>query len=151
MTLIFVLAILIGSIYLLYNFLSDQKAEKLNREVEADLKQFKNSADSILIDLDSAEIKSHSWTEEKVTDNSRFGGYDQLVGRGDLNTESVLQQQNVIHLRPEYRGDILDIYARVDMDPTTLKLKLTMQKETHLYIHPMNPEMYYLDLEFLNS
>jgi hypothetical protein len=41
--------------------------------------------------------------------------------------------------------------ATIAKDETSLRMHFYMQKETTVYIHPYEPEEYYIDLEFLEN
>lgn len=94
-------------------------------------------------------MKSNEWQEEIVTNNTKYGGYNQLAGRGDLNIEKVQHSLNVLETNVKYKGQTIDVLCRVNMDTKTLKMKLAIQEETTLYVNPEKPDEYYLDLDFL--
>jgi chromosome segregation ATPase len=136
-----------GVLYVIQRQTREKEHEKRRKEID----DFKNQADKVQIDLNQLSLKSNEWQEEIVTDNSKYGGYNQLVGRGDLNIETVQHSLNALELSVSYKGQTIDVLRRVNMDTKTLKMKLAIQEKTTLYINPEEPQEYYLDLEFLNS
>lgn len=143
------MALILGPIIL--KAFKKKRLKAMNREVQKQLDLFKQECDKIEIDLNDIEVKTNKWTEEMVTDNSFGGGMDQLVGRGDLNIKKVNYNPNVLTLSVLYKESTIEVIIRVDMDTTSLELKLAIQKKSYLYINPNNPEEYYLDLDFLDN
>ncbi|MBK8580713.1 MAG: hypothetical protein IPL86_02370 [Flavobacteriales bacterium] len=133
----------------LRNVISNRNENNFQERETAKLEKFKLLAEKVEVDLSHVKLKSNSWQEEVVTNNRRTGGYNQLVGRGDLNIENVQRNQNVIFLSVPYKGREIEIQYGVNMDPTTLTMKLEMKKSTTLYVNPNNNEENYLDMDFL--
>ena len=115
------------------------------------LNDFKLNADKVLVDLTIAEIKSNSWTEEVITDNSNYAGLNQLTGQSEKNFKLEEKILNHVKVKTKYNGKNIEYGTNVNMDTDNLKIHLSIQKETYLYIDPKNIENKYLDLEFLEK
>lgn len=144
---ILILLLALGIAKILKNRSQEKEYEKFRKEVHA----FKEEADSIQVDLNQMRIKSNEWQDEQVINHSKYGGANQLIGRGDLNIKKVQRSINVLETSVTYKGQTIHVLSRVSMEPTTLKMKLAIQKETTLYVNPDQPEEYHLDLDFLKS
>lgn len=132
-------------VYLLFK---DDKAEE--QEINSyynKLRDIKRDGIAIQVDLNQATVKSNSWIDIE-TDNSKYGGYNQLFGYGESNIKQVKHDLNLVQIEVDYQGKTIKSGINVSMDTKTLKMKLALQQNTILYYNPNTNETY-LDLEFL--
>lgn len=111
--------------------------------------RLKREGSKIIINLNDVEIKSNSWSEEKIEYNSKTGALNQISGRAELNIETQTKHRNIISFQVPHNNQLIQISQEVEMESTTLQMKLALQKETSLYFNKKNPSEYYLDVEFL--
>ncbi len=123
---------------------------KPNSTEKSKLEKFKLIADKIKIDLTQSEIKTNNWTDETIIDQSKYAGLNQLTGKSEKNIKMIDRVVNYLIVKGKYRGKTIDYGKRIEMDTDNLKIHLSLQKETILYIDPKNSDKKYLDLEFLD-
>lgn len=121
------------------------KKTTINKTQRETIELFKKQAIQHKTDLHKAIIKSNSWTEEKVIDNDpRIGGLNQLFGRPEDNMININHTINVVEFFID--GHETSYLVKIQMDEATLKMYLSMQKETGIYI---DKTRFYVDLDFL--
>lgn len=125
------------------------KLKRLEVKYEKALADLKLGGEKVKVDLDSVKIKSNKWNETIITDNTQYAGLNELVGRADRNMKTVVKNLNQITIKIPYNGKTIRYKANVQMDLDNLKIHFAIQKETTLYIDPLNNRNMYLDLEFL--
>jgi len=138
--------LIIIAIYIILKIIRNKEKQKIKNEFNLFIK----NADIVKVQFDNFRIKTNSWTEEVVTDNGRYGVYNQMMSQGDLNIKKVDHNMHILILNVNYSNMIIRIEYVIQMEPKTLEIKLAIQKETNLYINPNNPNQYYLDMDFLN-
>lgn len=120
-----------------------------NAKNEKRIKKLKQIGQKIEIDLDKVKINSRSWQEKIITDNTRYAGLNEAVGRGDRNFKLVNRTLNRISLKKTINGRTITYRESIRMDTDNLKIHLALKKKTFLYIDPSDGKNIYLDLEFL--
>jgi len=136
--------------FVLYFILDCIKSKRKEYKSKLELENFKKTADKIVIDLENIKIKSNSWTDTVVVDNTRYGGLNQLTGNEDKNIKMIKRDINYVKISVPYKEKTLNFNLSVAMEATILKMHFAIKKETILYVDPENPDNYYLDMEFLN-
>jgi hypothetical protein len=121
----------------------------LNGSSKNKLERFKSESTRLNVNLLEAEIKSNKWTEEVMTDETKYAGLNQLNGEPEKNFR--IEEKVVSHLkiRAKYNGKTIEYGQNVNMESDNLRIHLELQKETYLYVDPKNIENKYLDLEFM--
>lgn len=146
----YILAGISGSILILSIIQFDRDIKKSRKKDEVNLEMFKNNADKILVSLEDYTIKSNSWTDEIVVNNSKYiGAWNQISGNPDKNIQKIARNPNCVYLKLKYNGNIENYNFYIEKDRQTLEILLGLKKETYLYIDKKYPEKKYLDLEFL--
>ncbi|TKD61432.1 hypothetical protein [Flavobacterium sp. ASW18X] len=131
-------------------YLNDHlKLKRLDKKYEKALADLKLRGEKVKVELDNVKIKSNKWNETVITDNTQYAGLNELVGRADRNMKTVVKNLNQVTINIPYKGKIIRYKANVQMDTDNLKIHFAIQKETTLYIDPLNNRNMYLDLEFL--
>jgi hypothetical protein len=141
------LAVLTPSIIWAIIWNKKQKREEISGSIE--LENLKKTADKIIVNLNTAEIKTNSWTEDKIIETGRIGMLNQLGGDGDKNIRSVTRNESMVSWVFNYHGKTIHYTIVIDKEVQSLKMHFAIQKETILYVDPNNPDNNYLDLEFL--
>jgi hypothetical protein len=149
MTYLIVFGIIGAIVIVVIGIVQKRRQNESNLHLENKLEDFKRNAKKIKVDLGTAEIKSNSWSEEIVTDNSKSGGLNQMTGDGHRNIQTIQQNKNVMLFKVPYQNGIIEVVSEINMDTKTLEMKLALQNETILYVNPNKTEEYYLDLEFI--
>ena len=126
------------------------KDRNFERQQKEDLENFKRSAKKILVNLENVEIKSNSWTESVLARQSGYGGLDEMAGYENGDIVKIKRNPNTIKISIPFEGNTIDYSVDIEKDPTTLKMKLLLKKETYLYVSREDKEEMYLDLEFLD-
>ncbi|MCF8296279.1 MAG: hypothetical protein K9J13_01935 [Saprospiraceae bacterium] len=140
---------LIIILFVIIRTIKKKKEIELNLKKEEQLNLFKNKADKIKVDLSNAVLKSNSWSEDIVVNNSNSGALNQLAGQGYRNINTIQHNENVIKISVPYKDTTIEIKHNINIESQTLKMKLALKEETILYVNPNNTHEYYLDLEFL--
>ena len=130
---------------IIYFSLRNKSTEK------TELEKFKLIADKVKIDLTFSEIKTNDWTDEIMINQNKYGGLNQLTGNADKNIKKVDRVLNYLTVRGKYRGKTIDYGMSLEMDTDNLKIHLSQQKQTTLYIDPKNSDKKYLDMEFISD
>lgn len=123
--------------------------KKANKEFTNQKDRLKSEGTKVTINLNDVEIKSNLWSEEKIVNNSKTGALNQISGRAELNVATQMKHRNLISFYVPHKNQLVHISQEVEMESTTLQMKLALQKETSLYFNKKDPLDYYLDLEFL--
>lgn len=134
--------------FVLFLLISYLRAEKKKNDDKLTLETFKKTAEQIKVDLNLAEISTNSWTDEIVS-NNKAAGWNQLSGDGGKNIKYIPRTQNWIRIKVPYKDTFIHYEVIVEKEITSLKMHFALQKETILYIDKNNPDINYLDLEFL--
>jgi Ca2+/Na+ antiporter len=133
-------------IYLFYSKFEIKKEEKKN---QINLDTFKLKAEKVQFNLDEIEIKSNSWSEEVVIDNSKYGGLNQLAGIPEKNIELIKHNLHHLKIRIPHNGIIYNCDTKININKDDLMIKLAIKKKTFLYVNQFNRKEYYLDIDFL--
>lgn len=128
-------------------FFSSKKEDKKIIEHIQSIKDFKQNARRVKVQLDEIEIKTNSWVEDQVIHNHHAYALDELAGNHDANIEHVNHRLTVLSVMVKLNGEKVQRNFSVDMEPVSLEMHFAIQKETYLYYQE---DEYYLDLEFLN-
>lgn len=96
--------------YGILNTIQKRTEQKEYEKYSKELNTFKKRADQIPVDLNKLHLKSNEWQEEIVIDNSKYGGYNQLLGRGDLNIKKVQHSLNILETNVIHKGHKLLMY-----------------------------------------
>ena len=135
---------------LLYWVIKTKLADKAEKaENEKRIEKLKQEGQKIEIDLNKVKINSSSWQEKIITDNTRYAGLNEVVGRGDRNFKLVNNTLNQISLKKTIKGRTITYRESIKMDTDNLKIHLALKKKTILYVDPHDRKNMYLDLEFL--
>jgi len=124
---------------------------KFNSTEKSELEKFKLISDKVKVDLTLAQIKTNNWTDEIIINQKEYGGLNQLTGNSEKNINKIDRVVNYLTVRAKYRGKTIDYGVNIEMDTDNLKIHLSLNKETILYIDPKNTDKKYLDLEFLEK
>lgn len=147
----FILVIgIVLTIPLLIYFLNEKrKIKQKNKQFDNEREKFIKNARAVKVNLDNIEIKSNKWNEKIVVDNSRYGGYNQMAGYADKNIESVDRTINTVKIDFPINGKNITTQFNIEMNTDRLRIKFAMKNETIYYYDINNPEMDFLDLDFL--
>ncbi|WP_076453865.1 hypothetical protein [Zobellia uliginosa] len=126
--------------------LTDRAAKAEN---EKRIEKLKKDGQKIEIDLNKVKVNSSSWQEQIITDNTRYAGLNEVVGRGDRNLKLVNRTLNQISFKKTIKGRTITYRESIEMDTDNLKIHFALKKKTILYIDPDDRKNMYLDLEFL--
>ena len=113
--------------------------KQISSENSLRIEKLKKEGDAIKIDLDDIEIQSNNYQNEIIVGS----GYNQSIDHVDVNHNVILLDVNINNEIVKYRVDI-------NMELTKLKMHFAIKKFTYLYVDSLNPDNYYLDLEFLD-
>lgn len=141
------LAVLVPSIIWTIIWNRKQKKEEISGRIE--LEKLKKTSDKIIVNLNTAEIKTNSWTEEEIIETGRIGMLNQLGGNGDKNIRNVTRNESMVSWIFIYHGKPIHYTIVIDKEVQSLKMHFAIQKETIFYVDQNNPDNNYLDLEFL--
>jgi len=145
------LVLIILSIYYFFVLKSKNKKEaKESNRVKDDLIRYGDHI-KVNLDIDNLKILSNKWQEEIIVDNSRYAFINNLTGNSDKNVDTIEVIYSAFLIEVPYKGEKFEILVNTLLDSVTLKMKLTIQKETSLYIDRNNQSRYYLDLDFLEE
>jgi len=146
---------LVGLIMILPFFLWAKNVDfqlwRNERKFQSKFNDFKSKAERVNVDLEKVKVQPRNWYEKIITDNSRYAGLNDLVGRSDRNFKIAKRTLNHISLKIPYNGQKLNYRTSIAMDNDTLKIHFALQKQTTLYIDPNDRKNIYLDLEFLKK
>ncbi|MFS4454826.1 hypothetical protein [Maribacter sp. 2304DJ31-5] len=135
---------------LLYWVIKTKLEERAKKsENEKRIEKLKQNGQKVEIELDKVKINSSSWQEKIITDNTRYAGLNEVVGRGDRNFKLVDRTLNQISLKKNFKGRTITYRESIKMDTDNLKIHLALKKKTFLYIDHNDRKNMYLDLEFL--
>jgi len=117
------------------------------------------TGERITVDLNKCEVKENSYTEdvERYASYSAFAGaeVDDITDLAFGPTKETVRTnviQSVIIYNHEYNGKTERFVSPViAKDKTTLLFKLYAQKQTTLYVHNENRNIYCFDLQFLDQ
>jgi hypothetical protein len=146
-----------GIACMLFGLLQIRKGySQLNKQViidlQAEVNNFKLTADKILVDLNSCEIKANNYTEQVVDQRSyRSQAFDTMRGSPKKYGDIYINQAMLIFETEKYGQKERYYSPTIYKDEITLRFLLDKQKETYLYIDKNNREKYYFDLEFLEN
>ncbi len=145
--------IIIGAVilspFVIYYFYDNYKSKRLIKSNNKQLEDFKNRANKIVVNLEDVQIKSNSWTEQKVIDNSYYAGFNQMAGYDGKNFETITRNFNYVKFKIPHEYGIIEYKAHIPMDTTKLKIYFAIKKQTYLYVDKLDEEKMYLDLDFL--
>ena len=121
---------------------------KQSHEAMQDLKRHGNK---VQVSLTNYVVKSNSWTEEVIDDNSRYIFLNTISGNSNANIRNEDRVITFLDLFISYDGKEEEFNFYFNRDSETLRMLLEVQKETYLYFDTKDSKKKYLDLEFLES
>lgn len=121
------------------------------RKRQQEMDEFKLRAEKIRVPLRECEVISNSHTEEMLrSHNHRVQALDSLYDNGSSNIRKVdITQSRILFKAKSGTEEMTYASPVVEMDRTTLLLKLDLQNETTLYVDRNDAGKFYFDLEFL--
>ncbi|WP_298393300.1 hypothetical protein [Flavobacterium sp.] len=126
--------------YLILKYANNKEQNKINSIVRQEINQFKSESIKSTINFSEIEFFSNSWKKSIV------------VGSG-LNTREELidVHENTLLIRKVINNSTYDIKVEIEMEPTTLKMKIAMKNDIDFYYNPKNPNEYHIDFSFLGQ
>ncbi|MFY8181012.1 MAG: hypothetical protein ACOVLG_04485 [Flavobacterium sp.] len=75
-----------------------------------------------------------------------------MIGSG-LNTREELidVHENTLLIRKVINDIVYDMKVEIEMEPTTLKMKIAMKNDIDFYYNPNDPSEYHIDFNFLGQ
>lgn len=119
---------------------------------EIDILDLKMNGIRLAVDLEKLKIsKTRKSFHQEIVNDTSLGILSEFITTDDEAYNTVESNSNEIKFKIPYGNSFIRFTKTIDMDPTTLLLHFSVQKETYLYVDPKNKRHYYLDLEFLNK
>ena len=135
--------------FIIYLISDKIKSSRKEKKFQRELADFKRRAIKVKVDLDNVSIKSNSWNDIVVTDNTKYAGFNEFFGNPNRNIKSVRRSLNHVRIKIPYQDKTIKYDLSIPMDSTRLKIHFAIKKETTLYIDPIDDSRMYLDLEFI--
>ena len=135
-----VVCIVILLFYFILKYLNNKEQNKINTIVRQEINQFKSESTKSTINFSEIEFFSNSWKKSIV------------VGNG-LNTREELidVHENTLLIRKVINDIVYDMKVEIEMEPTTLKMKIAMKNDIDFYYNPNDPSEYHIDFNFLGQ
>ncbi|WP_396147717.1 hypothetical protein [Flavobacterium sp.] len=135
-----VIFIIILIVYFILKYLNNKEQNKINTIVRQEINQFKSESTKSTINFSEIEFFSNSWKKSIV------------VGSG-LNTREELidVHENTLLIRKVINDIVYDMKVEIEMEPTTLKMKIAMKNDIDFYYNPNDPSEYHIDFNFLGQ
>lgn len=131
---------LIGIAYVIIKKSIKKDTEKINTVIYKETERFKSESVKSSINFSEIEFFSNSWKKSIV------------VGRGlDTREELIDVHENTLLIRKVINDIVYDIKLEIEMEPTTLKMKIAMKNDIDFYYNPNDPSEYYIDFNFLGQ
>lgn len=140
------------SMYMLYtNFVTSEKLKKPSEMYEKHIREFKQSADRVIVNLDKAIIqeKNHFHTETVV--EGKAAALNVIAGYGHHNEETIKSTSCDVKFTVKYNKRTITLQTTILKDETSVRMHFYLQKETIAYINPYDPKEYHIDLEFMKD
>lgn len=122
---------------------------KLQLQKEEEKRSLRANSQQIEIDLSKAKIKSNSWTDKIITDDSKYAGLNDLTGNAQKTYKEVQQFKSIIQFEITLDGEKKLIEVSSNLPETNLLLHFAKQGKTTFYYFKNKPEKSILDLDFL--
>lgn len=146
------LMILVPLFLLLKEKLKMDETESKNKGAyEKYVKEFKASADRIVILLDEAHIIENKRYQTVNVVEGNGAALNEIAGYGHLNEEKIEHVYCKVTFKINYHDTIITVKHTIHKDETTVRMYFYMQKSTTLYINPYDVDEFYLDMEFLDK
>jgi hypothetical protein len=140
------------AIYFAYlNFVLSNQREDLNKKYEEQLREFKRTADRVLVDLDKVIIQERNQYHSNTVVTGKAAALNEISGHGHHNEETVKSTFCEVTFKLRYNNEELTFEKIIYKDETTIRMYFYMQKETIFYIDPFDSEHYHLDLDFIEE
>lgn len=120
--------------------MSKKMAKKEAVNQQQDLHNLVNHGIQIPINLEKVVIKSNQWTENQFIETNH---YDIEFSKNQLQT--------VLEFEAEIDGQKHIFHLPSESTPKTLEMYFAIQKETNVYVDPLNLSRFYLDLSFIRQ
>lgn len=135
-----IIFIIILIVYFILKYLNNKEQNKINTIVRQEINQFKSENTKSTINFSEIEFFSNSWKKSIV------------VGSG-LNTREELidVHENTLLIRKVINNIVYDMKVEIEMEPTTLKMKIAMKNDIDFYYNPNDPSEYHIDFNFLGQ
>lgn len=135
-----VVFIVILLFYFILKYLNNKEQNKINTIVRQEINQFKSESTKSTINFSEIEFFSNSWKKSIV------------IGSG-LNTREELidVHENTLLIRKVINDIVYDMKVEIEMEPTTLKMKIAMKNDIDFYYNPNDPSEYHIDFNFLGQ
>lgn len=131
---------LIGIAYVIIKKSIKKDTEKINTFIYKETERFKSESVKSTINFSEIEFFSNSWKKSIV------------VGRGlDTREELIDVHENTLLIRKVINDLVYDMKLEIEMEPTTLKMKIAMKNDIDFYYNPNDPSEYYIDFNFLGQ
>jgi hypothetical protein len=134
--------------------------QKALESVHQTIIDLKSTGEKIIVEFDKCELKENDYSEEvdrytsSIWAPSYYSNLQLLNAMDDpmQNVEIVEVNQAVLVFQQEKNGKTEKFISPIlKNEPTTLRFKLAMKKQTVLYVDKLDRSKYYFDLEFLNQ
>ncbi|HMI63692.1 MAG TPA: hypothetical protein VK518_22405 [Puia sp.] len=125
------------------------------RKAKSDLKSqdhLKETGKKISVSLEDCEIKSGQLSDVSEQDffPTRVEILDSMHNTRTPKTNAITVYY-LIYRQTRSGGDFRFISQPINMSIESLRLRMERQKQTDIYIDPINENKYYFDLSFLNG
>lgn len=135
-----IVLIIIGIAYVIIKRSIKKDNKKINNIIFKETERFKSESVKTTINFSEIEFFSNSWKKSIV------------VGRGlDTREELIDVHENTLLIRKKINEGVYDMKIEIEMEPTTLKMKIAMKNEIDFYYNPNDPSEYHIDFSFLGS
>ena len=135
-----VIFIIIFFVYFILKYLNNKEQNKINTIVRQEINQFKSESVKSTINFSEIEFFSNSWKKSIV------------VGSGLNSREELIDiHENTLLIRKVINDIVYDMKVEIEMEPTTLKMKIAMKNDIDFYYNPSDPSEYHIDFNFLGQ
>jgi len=133
-----VIFIIVLIVYFILKFLNNKEQNEINTIVRQEINQFKSESVKSTINFSEIEFFSNSWKKSIV------------VGSGLNAREELIDiHENTLLIRKVINDIVYDMKVEIEMEPTTLKMKIAMKNDIDFYYNPNDPSEYHIDFNFL--